>query len=357
MSERNYVTVVQDNNIKNKAYIDLIKHYYDIKLVDINSVSYEDIINSILIIVQVDLNDPNLISPLKEMMGLPARSHIPVLFLLHEFSRREVIQASSLGATDYMVYPCPSKNFIQVFENLINKTVEKAWEKLTETQEEALKVSLKVVEKTFHNAAMGLEVSQDDVKESCNLIIEATAKDGLSDWMDAIRHHHNYTYRHSMMVCGYLLSFGMLLGIKKSDLQMLTLGGMIHDIGKSKTPLEILESPTDLTLAEQEILKKHPLDGHNILEKEEWDPVMLDIASHHHEKLDGTGYPHGLKNAEISDVVRMTTIANVFSGLTDKRSFKKVMTAENAIKTMIEMKDHLDIPLVKSFQAVVISEE
>ncbi|MCK5424852.1 MAG: HD domain-containing protein [Emcibacter sp.] len=357
MSEKSHITIIQDNNIKNKSYIDLVKHYKDIILVDVNSVKPEDLIKSTVIIVQVDLNDQNSITPLKEIMLLPERSHIPTLFLLHEFSRREVVQANTLGATDYTVYPCPDKKFIQLLENLINRTVEKAWEKLTEIQEEALKVSLKVVEKTFHNAARGLEVSQDDVKDSCNLIVEATAKDGLNDWMDAIKQHHNSTYRHSMMVCGYLVSFGMLIGIKKSDLQLLAIGGMVHDIGKAAISLEILEKPTKLTKEEQKIMDNHPNDSKLILKGTNWDEVIVDIAAHHHENLDGSGYPDGLKGDEISDIVRTVSIANVFADLTDKRSNKPAMTAEKAFETMLGMENKLDISLVKAFRPVVIPEE
>lgn len=357
MPKNLHITIIQDNYIKNKAYINLVKHYYDIKMVDINSVSHDDIMKSVLIIVQVDLNDPNSITPLKEIMALPERSHIPTLFLLHEFSRREVVQASTLGATDYTVYPCPDRNFTFILENLINKTVEKAWSKLSQIQEEALKVSLKVVEKTFHNAAKGLEVSQQEVKDSCNLIVEATAKDGLNDWMDAIRQHHNTTYRHSMMVCGYMVSFGMLIGANKTDLQKVAVGGMIHDIGKAMVPLEILEKQSELTPEEWKILKNHPLDSKFILEGAGWDDVTIDIAAHHHEKLDGSGYPYGLKGNEISDIVRTVSIANIFSGLTDKRSYKPAMTAEKAIETMLDMEDQLDISLVKAFRPVVLSNE
>lgn len=357
MSEKSHITIIQDNNIKNKAYIDLVKNYKDIILVDVNSVSPEDLVKSAVIIVQVDLNDPNSIKPLKDIMLLPERSHIPTLFLLHEFSRREIVQATTLGATDYTAYPCPDHKFIQILENLINRTIEKAWEQLTEIQEEALKVSLKVVEKTFHNAARGLEISQDDVKESCNLIVEATAKDGLNDWMDAIKQHHNSTYRHSMMVCGYLVSFGMLVGIKKSDLQLLAIGGMVHDIGKAAIPLEILEKPTKLTKEEQKIMDNHPNDSKLILKGTNWDEMIVDIAAHHHEYLDGSGYPNGLKGDEISDIVRTATIANVFAGLTDKRSNKPAMTAEKAFKTMLGMENQLDISLVKAFRPVVMPED
>ncbi len=357
MRTKNTVTIVHDNNKGNKSFIKLVKHYHDVRLVDVASLCPNDFKDSLLVIVQVNLGDPEILRPLKEKMSLTEREQVPVLFLLHDFSRREVIQANILGATDYALYPCPDNNFIEIMNDLTSRAVEQAWSKLSRIQETALKVSLKVVEDTFRNAAAGLEVAQDEVKDSCNLIIEATAKDGLSDWMNAIRQHHNYTYRHSMMVCGYLTSFGMLLGVKKDDLQLLAVGGMLHDIGKSATPVEILNKPARLTPEEWEIMKEHAEHSHHILEKNNWDDVMIDIATHHHEKLDGSGYPHGLKGSQVSDLARMAAIADVFSGLVDKRSYKPAMPAEEAINIMLNMKEQLDIPLVKAFCAVALSDE
>jgi len=357
MSENSHIIVVQDNKIKNKAYIDLVRLHHTLKQIDINTACREDITGAALIIIQVNLNDPNSIEPLRKFMNLPERRHIPTLFLLREFSRREVVQANTLGATDYTLYPCPDRDFVRLLKMMTNGEIVTAWQKLSPAQEEALNVSMKVVEKTFHNASKGLEVSQEEVKDSCNLIIEATAKDGLTEWMDAIRAHHSHTYRHSMMVCGYLVSLGMLLNVRRSDLQMLAVGGMMHDIGKSLIPLEILDSPTKLTAPEQKIMNNHPVDGRIILEREKWDEIMIDIAAHHHERLDGSGYPDGLKGNEITDIVRLASIANIFSALTDKRSHKAAMTAEKAIEAMLDMTGYLDIPLVKSFRAVVLPED
>jgi len=357
MVKNRRVTIVHDNNIHDKSFIELVKRYHDIKLVDINSISAQDFQQSLLIIVQVNLIDPESLRLLKEKMAFLVGEHVPVLFLLREFSRREIVQANILGATDYVAYPCPDNNFIEIMGDLINNVVEQSWSKLSKTQESALKISLKVVEDTFKNAAAGLDIAQEDVKNSCNLIIEATATDGLTDWMNAIRQHHSYTYRHSMMVCGYLTSFGMLLGVNKTDLQTLAVGGMLHDIGKSITPLHILDKPEKLTPPEWEIMKEHARDSGHILSKNYWDKNMIDIAAHHHEKLDGSGYPHGLKGSDVSDLARMAAIADMFSGLVDKRSYKPAMPAEQAIAMMMSLTDELDIPLVKAFRAVALSDE
>ncbi len=357
MGKKQHVTIVHDNNMHDKSFIELVKRYHDIKMVDIESLCAEDFIQSLLIIVQVNLTDPKILRPLKRKMALPEREHIPVLFLLDDFNRREIVQSNILGATDYIAYPCPDSNFIEIMADLVNHAVEKSWAKLSKIQEAALKVSLKVVENTFSNAAKGLEIAQHEVKDSCDLIIEATAKDGLNNWMNAIRQHHNYTYRHSMMVCGYLTSFGMLLGVKKSDLQLLAMGGMMHDIGKAMTPLDILDKPAKLTPTEWKVMQEHPKNCRLILSVEQWDDDMIDIATHHHERLDGTGYPDALEGSKVSDLARMTAIADMFSGLVDKRSYKPSMSAEKAIEIMLETEGQLDIPLVKAFRSVVLSGE
>lgn len=357
MSKKAIVTIIHDDNGYDKSFIELVKRYHDIKLVSVHSLTAEDFKLSLLIIIQVNLAEPTTLRPLKIKMQMPERAHVPVLFLLNEFSRHAVVQANMLGATDYIAYPCPNDYFINILGDLVSRTVEKAWEKLSHTQEMALKVSLKVLEDAFENALNGKEISQKELKDCCDLIIEATEKDGLTDWMNAIRQHHNYTYRHSMMVCGYLIAFGMYLGVKKTDLQALSLGDILHDIGKSLTPLEILDKPGQLTDSEWEIMRKHPGNSRIILKEGGWDKNMIDIAVHHHEKLDGGGYPDGLKGNEISDLARMTSIADIFSGITDKRSYKPAMPAEKALDIMLGMEGHLDIPLVKTFQTVILADE
>ena len=357
MKKNQYVTIVYDDTEHDRSFIPLVKRYHEVIMVSVKALSAEDFKRSLLVIIQVDLTDPEILRPLKEKLSIEARINAPVLFLLDDFGRREVVQSNMLGATDYIVYPCPDNNFIEVIGDLTSRAVESSWSKLSKTQEAALKVSLKVVENTFSNAAAGLEIAQDEVKESCDLIIQATAAEGLSGWMNAIRQHHNYTYRHCMMVCGYLVSFGMLLGVKKSDLQLLAVGGMLHDIGKSMTPHGILDKPAKLTQDEWVIMRDHAYYSGEILRTSKWDDVMVDIAMHHHEKIDGSGYPHGLKGSQVSDLARMAAIADVFSGLVDKRSYKPSMNAEDALNIMLASEGHLDIPLVKAFRAVVLSDD
>jgi len=134
MTIEKHVTIVHDNSVQNKTFHELVKRYNNIRLVDVNSFCADDLTHSLSIIVQINMNDPGSLRPLKIKMAMPERKPIPVLFLINQFNRREVVQANILGATDYMIYPCPDDSFIKSMGDLVNRKVEKAWSKLSTTQ-------------------------------------------------------------------------------------------------------------------------------------------------------------------------------------------------------------------------------
>lgn len=170
-------------------------------------------------------------------------------------------------------------------------------------------------------------------------------------WIDALANHHNYSFRHSMFVCGTLTYFAHAIGIGGRDLKRLAVGGLLHDIGKSKVPLEILDKPRELDDSEWRIMRKHPAFSRQILLREhDLDPDTIAMAVHHHEKLDGTGYPDGLSGARISDSTRLTAIADVYSALIDNRSYKGAMTNEQALDLMDTFEGHLDMDLLRAFR-------
>ena len=128
-------------------------------------------------------------------------------------------------------------------------------------QEATLKVSLKVFEDTFTKMEQGELISNEEMRESCDLIIKATEEGGLTTMLSAIRTHHNYTFRHSMMVSGYLSAFGLLLKMRNTDLQNVTTCGLVHDIGKANVSPELLNKPGPLTDEEWKEMKLHVKGG------------------------------------------------------------------------------------------------
>jgi HD-GYP domain-containing protein (c-di-GMP phosphodiesterase class II) len=130
---------------------------------------------------------------------------------------------------------------------------------------------------------------------------------------------------------------------------------MLHDVGKSQVPLEILDKPGKLDDGEWKIMRNHPEHSREILlSNQGLDADTVAMAVNHHEKLDGTGYPDGLSGAQISDHVRLTAIADVYSALIDKRSYKEAMGQEEALDLMAKFVGHLDMDLLGAFRSFVL---
>jgi len=126
---------------------------------------------------------------------------------------------------------------------------------------------------------------------------------------------------------------------------------MLHDIGKARIPLAILEKPGRLDDDEITVMRKHPQYGLDALGTMSGLPSeMLDMVVHHHELLDGSGYPHGLSGKEISDLVRIMTISDIFGALIERRSYKPPLSGESAYQILIDMGPKLDVDLVKAFR-------
>ena len=126
---------------------------------------------------------------------------------------------------------------------------------------------------------------------------------------------------------------------------------MLHDIGKARIPISILEKPGRLDKDELAVMRKHPEYGLDALKSVPGiDKDMLDMVLHHHEHLDGLGYPHGLQGSEISDLTRIMTISDIFGALIERRSYKEPMSGMDAYQILLDMGPKLDMDLVREFR-------
>lgn len=277
------------------------------------------------------------------------------LFIIPTHNSDAVSRLHDLDVADYLVLPIDPGELRTRAKGLINRRVERSWDALHPTKQKALKKSLACFEKCFSQVRRGEPLPMEDINVSCRHIREAAELGGLDSWIEALDDHHNYSFRHSMFVCGTLTYFANAIGIAGIDLHQLTVGGLLHDIGKSQVPLEVLDKPGKLDDGEWKIMRKHP--GHSreiLLRDQDLDPDTVAMAVHHHEKLDGTGYPDGLSGAQISDHVRLTTIADIYSALIDKRSYKEAMSQEAALDLMAKFEGHLDMDLFGAFRSFVL---
>ncbi len=144
-----------------------------------------------------------------------------------------------------------------------------------------------------------------------------------------------YTYTHSVNVGLYCLTYGVKINMSHDEIRTLGLGGMLHDVGKSKIPNTILNKKGLLTPKEFQIVKNHaPLGGDILHEMNCYAPSVIDMANQHHEKYKGGGYPLGIVGEEISYFARICKVMDVYDALTTRRSYKKAMSPFDTLTLM-----------------------
>lgn len=165
----------------------------------------------------------------------------------------------------------------------------------------------------------------------------------------------NYTYMHSVAVSGLMAAFARKLGMDEISTRRAGMAGLLHDLGKAQSDPAILNKPGKLTDAEFEHMKGHPRASYEILHgNANIDEAVLDACLHHHERMDGKGYPDGLAGESISLLARMTTICDVYDAITSNRPYKAGWAPAESLRRMAEWSnDHLDKRLFEVFVTTV----
>lgn len=162
----------------------------------------------------------------------------------------------------------------------------------------------------------------------------------------------DYTYMHSVAVCALMVALAKQLKLNEADTREAGLAGLVHDLGKALMPLEVLNKPGALTSEEFAIMKGHPAAGHKMLvEGKGVGPIPLDVCLHHHEKVNGKGYPHGLQGEQISLFAKMGAVCDVYDAITSNRPYKAGWDPSDSVKRMAQWaKDgHFDERIFQAF--------
>jgi len=186
------------------------------------------------------------------------------------------------------------------------------------------------------------------VAELANNIVENL---DASMWLTHLKQRDEYTAIHSLNVCVLSLTFGRALGLPLEELNEIGLGALLHDIGKMRVPLKVLNKPGKLTKDEFEIMKSHPGMGYEIVRNDKnLSPKVLTIIRSHHERLNGKGYPDNLPEESISYYTKMVSITDVYDAITSDRVYHDGMTPHDALKSLYEwMPDNYDSELIQAF--------
>lgn len=159
-----------------------------------------------------------------------------------------------------------------------------------------------------------------------------------------------YTYLHSVAVCALMVALGRTLGLDEKACREAGLGGFLHDVGKAFLPHDLLNKPGKLTDDEFTLIKKHPELGYKYLSLDPNVPdYARDVCLHHHEKMDGHGYPELLRSGQISLYARMAAICDVYDALTSDRPYKRAWDPAEAISSMASWTGHFDRAMFLAF--------
>ncbi len=170
-----------------------------------------------------------------------------------------------------------------------------------------------------------------------------------------LKNADEYTYMHSVAVCALMIALARQLALDEEMVREAGFAGLLHDIGKVGIPLKVLNKPGKLTDAEFSVVKSHPEVGARILmDSYQVSPIVLDVCLHHHEKMDGTGYPHGLKGETLSLFAKMGAVCDVYDAITSNRPYKKGWAPADSIRKMAEWsKGHFDEAIFQAFVKTV----
>jgi len=217
---------------------------------------------------------------------------------------------------------------------------------------EIKKEAKKTVHSIMDDVRFGKQIETDKVENVVSKMVKSIFRnqDALLS-MGRLKKIDEYTYMHSMSVGVIMIAFGKHLGFDKETLQKVGVGAMMHDIGKMHVPQELLISDKKLDDNEYEIMKEHVVHSRSILEKTDGiPPISIQIASQHHERIDGSGYPDGLKGDEISKFGRAAAIADVYDAMTSKRNYQQRFEPTEVLRKLFEWSEHFyDRQMVQQF--------
>lgn len=171
----------------------------------------------------------------------------------------------------------------------------------------------------------------------------------------ALKVSDEYTFKHSVDVAAMAMIIGKKHGLSDQEVREIGIAGLLHDVGKSKIPGEILNKPARLTDDEFEVMKQHSVYGYHILkEKDQFSQSIMMGVLQHHEKINGTGYPLGITGDKMHVYAKIISLADIYDALVTERSYKKGFSQRDAVEMIMAMTAELDIDAMKSFLGSVI---
>lgn len=271
-------------------------------------------------------------------------SEIPVLFLTGAGSMEYAVKAINLGAYDFIGKPIED---LDLFEVKIRRAIEK---RTFLRREKSYKENLeKEVRKKTKELA-----EKNILLEKYSHHLEVSSVNTIITLNTALEEKDQYTAGHTKRVTEYSQIIAKKMGLPKKEIDVVTRACQLHDIGKLVIDVSCIQKPGPLTDEEWMLVKKHPEIGENIIKPLNFLQNEGEIVRHHHERMDGKGYPDGLVGDEINLLTRIVTVADSFDAMTSKRSYKINMSMAEALAELrVCCNTQFDPKVVEAFADII----
>jgi len=270
---------------------------------------------------------------------------VPLICLMRSTSDQDLRQARDLGATVCL----PAYTSLHLVAQVIRDQVAAGGDTASGVSGQGIARATEALTGLFAGAREGGDVALGVVEAGLTPILSAVRDGGLTRWLDTVWTHDDATYQHCLLVAGVSAQFVNFLQFREQDRQHFVRAALLHDLGKARIPQAILNKPGRLDVDEMAIMRTHPVIGYELLRDSGCDAATLSAVRHHHEMLDGSGYPDGLAGSAIGDTVRLLTICDIFSALTERRAYKPPMPVRDALAVLESMDTKLEAGLVRCF--------
>ncbi len=283
-----------------------------------------DLIDDSFDVIILDINMPGM-DGFDTINALNKNNYdIPVLFLTGAGSLDYAVKAINLGAYDFLTKPIED---LDIFNVKIRRAIEKRMYVLKERRyKEAL-------EDDIQKKALKLEDQNKLLLTYSNSLERATVQ-MMSSLQNAMEEKDFYTAGHTMRVTEYSVMLGKAMDISEEEQIILRRAAQFHDIGKIVIDLSCIQKPGSLTDDEWVLIRKHPTVGANIIKPLRFMEKEQFIIRHHHERMDGKGYPDGLKGDDLDILTKILTVVDSYDAMTSRRNYRKNMSMDEALKEL-----------------------